>query len=301
MIVRSRLAFAIVLGVSSALHLGAMTLLWTAPSPEIEGGTLMAETSFGSSFSDLAEGVQQATETLKQVTPNTAPAITRAVQPEQLTARSVAVQATPAAAQASTPIRALKSSEHAKSQPVPGVVQQPAPVSAKKAQPVQPELTVSALPEPAATPVSVRSRMPAKRPEPSNVKPVRSRSKQKGNASRNAKAGQQTGHAAKPSQARQAGKAVTKKAQGGAAASNYPGLVMQRISRVPRPRTSARGVAVIRFSIAANGRLASASVAGSSGSGALDQAALAVVRKAQPFPPPPNGARRSYSIKIKGR
>ena len=34
---------------------------------------------------------------------------------------------------------------------------------------------------------------------------------------------------------------------------------------------------------------------------ALDQAALGIIRKAAPFPRPPAGARRNFSIQIKGR
>ncbi|WP_289086128.1 hypothetical protein [uncultured Sulfitobacter sp.] len=36
-------------------------------------------------------------------------------------------------------------------------------------------------------------------------------------------------------------------------------------------------------------------------SAALDRAAVSVIRKAAPFPRPPAGARRQYSIKIKGQ
>lgn len=142
--------------------------------------------------------------------------------------------------------------------------------------------------------------MRVEHPEPQKVKSAPRPAKPKGNADRDAKAGTQNGNAAKP-QPRQEGKTTQRKAQGNAAASNYPGQVMARISRVPRPRTSVRGVAVVQFSITLNGKLGSVGIARSSGSDALDRAALEVVRKAQPFPPPPGGARRTYSIKIKGQ
>jgi periplasmic protein TonB len=58
---------------------------------------------------------------------------------------------------------------------------------------------------------------------------------------------------------------------------------------------------VIAFTISASGGLGGVSVARSSGSAALDQAALTLIRKAAPFPKPPAGARRQYTIKIKGR
>ncbi len=82
---------------------------------------------------------------------------------------------------------------------------------------------------------------------------------------------------------------------------NYPGQVMRRISRAGKPRVRTTGTATIAFAIASNGGLASVSVARGSGSAALDRAAVSVIRKAAPFPRPPAGARRQYSIKIKGQ
>jgi protein TonB len=76
---------------------------------------------------------------------------------------------------------------------------------------------------------------------------------------------------------------------------------MARLSRVRRPQASARGSAVVAFSIAPGGRLAGVSLARSSGSSALDRAALRLVRAAAPFPPPPQGARRRFSIEVAGR
>jgi protein TonB len=76
---------------------------------------------------------------------------------------------------------------------------------------------------------------------------------------------------------------------------------MRKLSRAGKPRVSARGAAVVAFSIAPHGGLSSVSLARSSGSAALDQAALRLVRGAGPFPKPPTGARRSFSIQIKGR
>jgi protein TonB len=76
---------------------------------------------------------------------------------------------------------------------------------------------------------------------------------------------------------------------------------MRRLSQAGRPRVNARGTAVVAFNISGNGGLASVSLARSSGSSALDQAAVQLVRGAGPFPPPPEGAQRSFSIQIKGR
>ncbi|WP_210530464.1 energy transducer TonB family protein, partial [Rubellimicrobium arenae] len=85
-----------------------------------------------------------------------------------------------------------------------------------------------------------------------------------------------------------------------AAASNYPGQVMQRLSRTRRDRISSSGTAVIAFSVSDSGTLASLGVAQSSGVAEVDQAGLALVQRAAPFPAPPAGAQRSFSFQFTG-
>ena len=122
----------------------------------------------------------------------------------------------------------------------------------------------------------------------------------RGNAKRNNTKGAQT--ASRAGNAAQSGSRQRAAAPAGnAAASNYPGKVMSRIARVGKPRVRSRGTAVIAFSIGGGGQLAGVRVARSSGSAALDQAALGIIRKAAPFPRPPAGARRNFSIQIKDR
>ena len=90
-------------------------------------------------------------------------------------------------------------------------------------------------------------------------------------------------------------------ATGNAAAQNYPGQVMRKISRVPKPRVRAKGSATLRFTIAPDGRLAKLTLTKSSGRPALDKAALNMIRRAAPFAKPPTGAQRSFTLTIKGR
>lgn len=123
-----------------------------------------------------------------------------------------------------------------------------------------------------------------------------------GDADRNARRGSDRGReqasAAVAAQREAQARAL---AQANAAISNYPGQVMRRIQRQRRPRVNARGGAVVSFSVSSGGGLASARVARSSGSRELDRAALALVRRAAPFPAPPAGARRNFSVEILGR
>ena len=76
---------------------------------------------------------------------------------------------------------------------------------------------------------------------------------------------------------------------------------MRQISRVPRPKGVGRGATLVAFSISGGGGLGSVGVARSSGSPALDRAAVQLIRRAAPFPPPPPGARRSYQVSVEGR
>lgn len=132
------------------------------------------------------------------------------------------------------------------------------------------------------------------------TKPQPLRKSKSGNAKRNAKAGAKSGTRTAKAKTQGIGNAAQKRS-GNAAASNYPGRVMARISSVGRPRANARGTAVIRFTIGSNGGLSAAGVSQSSGSRRLDSAALNIIHRAAPFPKPPSGARRSYSINIAGR
>jgi protein TonB len=73
-------------------------------------------------------------------------------------------------------------------------------------------------------------------------------------------------------------------------ASAWQGLVsaqVNRNTRYPPSAQGASGASSVSFSIDRSGRLVSASLSRSSGSSALDAEAVAIVRRASPFPPPP--------------
>jgi protein TonB len=64
--------------------------------------------------------------------------------------------------------------------------------------------------------------------------------------------------------------------------------LLERNKRYPADAREARGTAQIAFTIDRQGRVMSSSIITSSGSGALDREALAMIQRAQPFPPPPS-------------
>lgn len=176
-------------------------------------------------------------------------------------------------------------------EPVPAEVQNPEPQSPPVVRSLRPPERPVEASVPAASEAAARS---VTKPIPKSP-PA---SQPRGNGEVNANRG-----LAKATRSAAGGQAVTSggtaKVQGNAAADNYSGLVMRRIQRAKR-QASVRGEALVRFKITAGGGLAGLSIARSSGSGKLDGIALAQVRRAAPFPPPPPGARTSFSVRIKG-
>ena len=193
-------------------------------------------------------------------------------------------------------------------------------VSVTQPQPLQPEVTPNAAPLQAEQDTGsavTRSRRPktrsatfeerhtpktfaARKTPKAQPTPKKTATTRSGNAAKNARAGSATGRESATSKTE--GQQKTAAAQAGnAAISNYPGLVMRKLSRAGKPRVNARGAAVVAFTIGGSGRLASVSLARGSGTSALDRAALRLVERAGPFPSPPQGARRSFTIQIKGR
>jgi len=83
---------------------------------------------------------------------------------------------------------------------------------------------------------------------------------------------------------------------GSAAASKYPGLVEAKVVRAakyPKKAKGDGGEALVSFVVGASGKVVQVALARSSGNAALDDAAIAAVNRAAPFPPIPEAAGRS--------
>jgi periplasmic protein TonB len=83
---------------------------------------------------------------------------------------------------------------------------------------------------------------------------------------------------------------------GSAAASKYPGLVQAKVTRAARYPAKAKGKdgeALVSFVVGSGGNVSKVALARSSGNGVLDDAAVAAVNRAAPFPPIPEAAGRS--------
>lgn len=322
MIAASPLAKGVAALAAVALHGAVVASLFSGEDAQIEGGTPGVEASLGDSFADMSTGVMTAQtpeEVIEkapakaeasQIPPDQAveaprmpevsravPVITRADQPEASSVAPVRADDVVVAARASderAQVVAARPSQRVAPSPDTAVetAREPSLAVSRSLRPKTRSAAFeaahkavprgTAAPEPKAAPAKTAG----------TVQP-------KGNAKQSAKTGDATGRKTAPS-AGSTG-ASKKAALGNAAASNYPGLVLKRISKVPRPRVGSRGTAVVAFRISSNGGLAAVSLARSSGSPKLDQAALTVIRQAAPFPPPPPGARRSFSINVQGR
>lgn len=292
------------LALAVAVH-GAAAFSLAGPVPvTLEGASGTAELRLGTAFQDMAAG------TLAAEPPATAPPQTATVrQPAKVSPekpdrqRALDSMAEPAAESRPAETLAALSPDIA-SRPAP----KPAPLSAEASQAVaKPDRSNSRVtatdPASAAIDRSVRPKLRssamAKDRESKPNQPRQQAHSNPGNAPTNARAGEASGK--QTATARQSGDTGRQRTAGNAAASNYAGLVMRQLSRAGKPRVNARGSAMIAFTIGGNGGVASVSVVQSSGSAALDQAALRLVRGAGPFPKPPDRARRSFTVQVKGR
>jgi protein TonB len=77
---------------------------------------------------------------------------------------------------------------------------------------------------------------------------------------------------------------------------SYAALVRARVASHKPAGNGYRGTAVVSFGVSGGGSVMFASLASSSGSSTLDRAAVAAVRSAGPFPPPPDHSPRSFSV-----
>ena len=99
------------------------------------------------------------------------------------------------------------------------------------------------------------------------------------------------------------GNAAAAAAAQSAAAGNYRGQVIAHLAHFKRYPEGARvrqaeGVPVVAFTLDGSGRVTGAGLSRSSGHADIDAEALAMVRRAVPFPAPPAGAGRSFSASI---
>jgi protein TonB len=86
--------------------------------------------------------------------------------------------------------------------------------------------------------------------------------------------------------------------------ANYNGIVAAHLARHKQYPAAARsagaqGIATVSFSIDGSGRVTSARLARGSGNPAIDQEVVAMARRASPFPTPPDGRGRNFTVPVR--
>ncbi|TNJ44438.1 TonB family protein [Phaeobacter sp. B1627] len=259
----------------------------TATRSEVSSETPVAVPTVSATVAALPEATAPATEVA---------AVAVAVAP------NAPVPTTPLPA---TPVTPTPVTPEVAATPAPESVPEPVePTPPEEVAPVQepselaPETSMRPATRPAPEPKREKPPEKVEKPRKPAEKPAVA---PRGNSTVSARAGTETGDEDQSAAQAASQKPGQSTGAGNAAASNYPGKVLRQISRLRKPKTSVKGTAHVAFAIGPGGALTSVSIARSSGSAELDGLAMQQIRKAAPFPPPPAGARRQYTIGIKGR
>ncbi|MCG7519043.1 TonB family protein [Ruegeria sp. Ofav3-42] len=274
MIPRSRGVAITALTLAAATHVLALHDFSAGETVNIEGGGSGEVAALGDSFKDYVTGATASAPSAAHQLPVTPtqqqPTVTPTSQAEAIVPQTIS----PTAPNSATAV---------------------AVTSPQK--PVEPEAATAPEPQPKRAAVSQPEDVTPPEPAQQKVNQIASK---KGNSEKSAKKGSASGNTSKG--AATAKETKSKSAgQGNAQASNYAGHVKRKITRARRKSVNVRGAALVSFRIGDNGGLLSVSITRSSGSKRLDQVALAQVRAAAPFQPPPAAARRDYTIEIVGK
>ncbi|MCB1418792.1 MAG: TonB family protein [Notoacmeibacter sp.] len=322
---RRALLLPLALAASVCLHMaGAAAFLGKNEDMQIEGAAPTALTIIGNAFEDAAKaGEESAVEEVvpsadvqpveevaeAKATPDETEPMAAMEEPVAEAAEPDVREVMPVAAQAA--IAALPDEQSAVAVPdtpeeTETASEEPAPRPVAEARAPKPEKK-----KPQARPE--HQRKPAAKPEPRTKaadkpkpKPVQKTAKaqtRKATAARNSKASKEGSRGKADRDAIKAAgdqskAAKNSRAAGNADVSNYPGKIASRIRRSLKYPAEARakrlrGQTVVSFVVSRSGAVSGVSVARSSGSPVLDNAAVAAVRRASPFPPIPDGAGRA--------
>ncbi|SNR73558.1 energy transducer TonB family protein [Puniceibacterium sediminis] len=306
MILRASVFPVLAMVVSVAVHLGGLAVLFAGEAPRIEGGAEASVARLGNAFQDMVVGEMTAartdTPTKQRVTPDT-----RATAVPPTPAPAVSAPVTAARVLPTPPLARTIAPTITTTKPVPEAVKTvspplsaPQPATVETAtQVVEGSNAPRSSPRPAARPDQIAAMATAAAPkEAPRKKTAAKKPEPKGNASRNAATGS-SGGVDKARAAAAAPRQATATQEGNAASSNYRGKVLRRIERVRQSRNPRKGEAIVAFSITANGGLGALSIARSSGSDQLDRAALDVLRRAAPFPPPPSRTQTRFTVRVR--
>ncbi|KQY15259.1 TonB family protein [Rhizobium sp. Root482] len=281
-------------------HAGAAKLLQPEPEPVlVAGGEAMEVAIIGNAFEDMIEAgkpddpLDDQPEEIEPIAPEpieTAEAVPVSSQP----LAPVPEEVIPAEADVIIPQEEIAPIAAEDPQFTATVATMAAATVIPQEKPEQPVETKALAPEP--------ERKPEVKAKPDKEQPEKKTAKRKAGEEGKAQASRKKGNADGIETATAAGAAKGKKGtvsrqSGNAAVSNYPGKVRSKLQRAFRypakaKREKIRGVVQVSFALSSSGSVSSVSIAKSSGSAILDQAALEAVERAAPFPAIPQGAER---------
>lgn len=182
---------------------------------------------------------------------------------------------------AATPPAPAPVEDIAHSEPVAAAPPPPLPKRKPPDEPVAAQEAVAALPAPQEKPAKPEAPKPAQRQELARQEPTPPQTK-----------GRWWPMGLAPADKPVPTQVPTARPSGAA----YSSSVWSALAR-HKPRAGQRGSTTVVFAIGGNGTLRGLKVGRSSGNARIDQLALATVRSAAPFPPPPSGS-ASYTIRI---
>jgi periplasmic protein TonB len=183
---------------------------------------------------------------------------------------------------AATPPAPAPVEDVARPEPVAAVPPPPLPKRKPANEPVTAQEAVAALPAPQEKPAKPEAPKPAQRQELARQEPTPPQNK---------------GPWRRPMGLAPADKPVpTQVPTARPSGAAYSSSVWSALAR-HKPRAGQRGSTTVVFAIGPSGALRGLKVGRSSGNARIDQLALATVRSAAPFPPPPSGG-ASYTIRI---
>ncbi|MEM5474890.1 TonB family protein [Pacificibacter sp. AS14] len=287
------------LGVSIALHVFGAGWESAEQSFVLDGGNVSGVVALGLGFEDLVKasvGAQAAPTPLSEtVTPDTVVAATTPSQTatSQTTKTLTKASVPPALQSRSTPMLSAlaPSSEAAQVTQKPTAASTPSNV---KAQPVPMPTEAS---KPSRTPPEPRPTKAQAAPKPQ--KKLLPRKTKAGNAPVTARKGQASGMAAGTNTDASENKTKsTTKTTGDGAVRSYKTKVLRKIARVPKRSAGARGKAMVGITISPSGSISKALIVTSSGHAGIDKVAVAQVKRAGPFTPPPNGKSMNVVVRF---
>jgi protein TonB len=275
-------------GILSLLaHAGAAAILTMTPQPPEEealiAGGVVAEVAM------LGNGAFEAVESGKpddMITPETIQPEVAESQPQEV-AEIQPTEITPETSEIA-PVEPIVS-QPVEEMIVPSAEVEIAAVPIPEIKPeIEPEREIKPVPE-------VKKEKPVKKVERKKPKQkVVRKAGEEGKARENATRGEVDGSADVKVGAVGGQKKGNSTMAGNAAVSNYPGKVRSKINRAKRRVSGGdRGSVVVSFTVGAGGQASGVRVARSSGSGALDNAAVEAVMRAAPFAKIPEAAGRS--------